>query len=48
MEQSRLKTAFELLAPNLRESRIKPDNESSVSNDWNFRFVKDPSREVVY
>lgn len=31
----------------LADSRVKPENEKAVEKDWNFRFVKDPTRETV-
>lgn len=31
----------------LQDSRIKPQNETSLANDWNFNFIKNPTRETV-
>lgn len=49
MDQSRLSIAYEQTSKilDLRDSKIKPQNESSVGNDWNFRFAKNPTRQTV-
>lgn len=48
-DESRLFQAYEMSSRiiGLNESRVKPQNQSSLSSDWNFKFVKEPTRETV-